>query len=46
MKQCKGYALVETGDIDAAIEWAKGLRAEDPEKEPEIKALRGSLSPA
>ena len=43
MKQCKGYALVETGDIDAAIEWAKGLRAEDPEKEPEIKALRGVI---
>lgn len=43
MKQCKGYALVETSDIDAAIEWAKGLRTEDPEKEPEIKALRGVI---
>lgn len=43
MKQCKGYAMVEPGDIDAAIEWAKGLRAEDPEKEPEIKALRGII---
>lgn len=43
MKKFKGYALVEPGDIDAAITWAKGLRSEDPEKEPEIAALRGVI---
>lgn len=43
MKKYKGYGLVETEDIDAAITWAKNIRAEDPEKEPEIKLLRDVL---
>lgn len=43
MKKYKGYDLVEAADIDAAITWAKNIRAEDPEKEPEIKALRDVL---
>lgn len=43
MKKYKGYDLVEAADIDAAITWAKNIRAEDPEKEPEIKTLRDVL---
>ena len=43
MKKYKGYDLVEAADIDAAITWAKNIRAEDPEKEPEITALRDVL---
>ena len=45
MKKYKGYDLVEAADIDAAITWAKNIRAEDPEKEPEIKTLRDVLVP-
>lgn len=43
MKKYKGYDLVEANDIDAAINWAENIRAEDPEKEPEIKTLRDVL---
>lgn len=43
MKRYKGYDLIEVADIDAAITWAKGIKAEDPEKEPEIAALREIL---
>lgn len=43
MKKYKGYDLVEAADLDAAITWAKNIRAEDPEKEPEIAALRDVL---
>ena len=43
MKKYKGYDLVEADDLDAAITWAKNIRAEDPEKEPEIKVLRDVL---
>ena len=43
MKKYKGYDLVEAADIDAAITWAKNIRAEDPEKESEIKTLRDVL---
>ena len=43
MKKYKGYDLVEADDLDAAITWAKNIQAEDPEKEPEIKALRDVL---
>lgn len=43
MKKYKGYDLVEAADLEAAITWAKNIRAEDPEKEPEIKTLRDVL---
>ena len=43
MKKCKGFDMVEAADLDAAITWAKNIRAEDPEKEPEIKTLRDVL---
>ena len=47
MKKHKGFSMVEAADLDAAITWAKNIRAEDPEKEPEkepeIAALRDVL---
>lgn len=43
MKKYKGYDLVEAADLEDAITWAKNIRAEDPEKEPEIKTLRDVL---
>lgn len=43
MKKCEGYNLIESADIDAAIGWAKGIRAEDPEKNEEIALLRDVL---
>lgn len=43
MKQHEGYRLVEVEDLDAAVTWAAGIRAEDPEKAEEIKVLRDVL---
>lgn len=43
MKKHKDFSMVEAADLDAAITWAKNIRAEDPEKEPEIAALRDVL---
>lgn len=43
MKKHKDFSMVETADLDAAITWAKNIRAEDQEKEPEIAALRDVL---
>ena len=43
MKKHKDFRMVEAADLDAAITWAKNIRAEDPEKEPEITALRDVL---
>lgn len=44
MKQHKGYRLVEVEDLDAAVTWAAGIQAEDPEKADEIKVLRDVLT--
>ena len=43
MEKYKDFSMVEAADLDAAITWAKNIRAEDPEKEPEIAALRDVL---
>lgn len=46
MKKHEGYNLIETSDIDAAINWAKGIRPEDPTdpaKVAEIALLRDVL---
>lgn len=43
MKQHEGYRLVEVEDLDAAVTWAAGIQAEDPEKAEEIKVLRDVL---
>lgn len=43
MVKHEGYKLVTSEDLDAAVAWAKNIRAEDPEKEPEIAALRDVL---
>lgn len=43
MKQHEGYRLVEVEDLDTAVTWAAGIRAEDPEKAEEIKVLRDVL---
>ncbi|MEE0110839.1 MAG: hypothetical protein UEP57_08150 [Oscillospiraceae bacterium] len=44
MKQYQGYRLVEVEDLDAAVTWAAGIQAEDPEKADEIKVLRDVLT--
>lgn len=43
MKNYEGYKLVETDDIDQAIAWAKGIRAEDPAQNERIALLRDIL---
>lgn len=44
MKQYEGYKLVEKEDLNAAIAWAAGIKAEDPEKEADIALLRDVLT--